>query len=154
MNPARLSTKRLADASSRYDRLVASGETGANAMRMAICALSGEQVEAATVVLPPEVTPIVQAYCKWVAGERWRPVYAELTTGTSRTHYYSGLRDEIGWVLHLHGYHARVIALALGRDRTSIIDGRQRFEKRLGTDEILRARIARVMGARAEGRAA
>jgi chromosomal replication initiation ATPase DnaA len=69
-----------------------------------------------------------------------------LTVELLRKHkQLSGVRDEAVYVVRrlFPGVSYPMLGRYLGRDHSSLVDGNQRFERRLAADEVLRARVSR-----------
>lgn len=144
----------LATAAEHYERLVASGELKSDAFRLAMETLGRNSKGRPIVAVPPELPALIEAIVRSQVSEGWRETVQEVTSGRSRDRGFTDLRALVSHVLLRHGYHPRAIALALGRDRATIIQQEAVFERRLAADQLLAARVARILSGTPESRAA
>jgi len=94
----------------------------------------------------PDYTCVETIVRSQVAGD-WRGVLREVTTGRSKHRAHTGLRDLVAYVLTQRGYRTRDIAAVLRRDRSTISVQVAAFERRLASDELLSARVGKLLAA-------
>jgi len=144
----------LSAAAEFYERLVASGEPRHTAFRLAMSSVGRDSKARRVVAVPAELPALVETIVRSQVAGDWRGVLREVTTGRSRHRVHTGLRDLVAYVLTQRGYSARDIGAALGRDRSTISVQVAAFERRLATDELLAARVERLLAASSKARAA
>jgi len=145
----------VASAAEHYERLVASGELKGDAFRLAMESIGRSSKGRPIVAVPPELPALVEAIVRSQVSEGWRVAVREITSGRSRDRNLTDLRALVAHVLIKHGYHHRSIGMALGRDRSTIIQQDAVFVRRLAADQVLAARVERVLSTSArEARAA
>jgi len=145
---------RLTAAAEHYEALCAAGELRGDAFRLAMRPLRYDGRRTIPAVISRPLAALVEGYVLMLVGANdCHEVLQEMRGGSSRLSYYTRIRDEIAWRARRVGYHPKAIGAVLGRDRTTIIDAIARFEARLATDEVLRARVERTT-VRREGAAA
>lgn len=153
----------LTRAAEQYEEQVSRGALRGEAFAEALRQLQAEgfriprvakERPAATVVVPPEVSALVEAMAQARGGIRWVRILADLGDGQRRYPHVAQLRHEIAWVLHARGYSDSVVAKAIGIDRTTVVTARRTFAARLAADEVLAARISRLVGDSAQKAAA
>ena len=138
----------LASAAELYERLVLSGELKCDAFRTALNSLRLDSGGKPLAVVPVELPDLVSSIVRSQVSGDWQTALAEVTSGRSRRHDYTRLRDLVSYVLTKRGYHPREIGSALSRDRSTIIVQVRAFEARMKSDELLRARVERLLAAR------
>jgi len=144
----------LATAAEHYERLVEAGELKSDAFRLAMETLGRNSKGRPIVAVPPELPALIEAIVRSQVAEGWRETVQEVTSGRSRDRNLTDLRALVAHVLKQHGYHPRAIGLALGRDRATIIQQQEVFERRLGADQLLAARVERILSGSSTTRAA
>ena len=142
----------LTVAAETYERLVASGELKGDAFGAAVATMKVGMRDPA--VVPVEMPVLIDAIVRSQVAGDLQFAMRELRTGRSRTDFYAGLRMLVAHVMLKRGYHPKTIGLALNRDRSTIIKQASAFERRLATDELLAARVDRVLAAAGKARAA
>ena len=142
----------LTVAAETYERLVASGEIKGDAFRSAMATLRGGFRQPA--VVPVEMPTLIEEIVRSQVAGDLQLAMRELRGGRSRTDFYAGLRALVAHVLMRRGYHPKAIGLALNRDRSTIIQQGEVFTKRLAADQLLAARVERVLAAAGKARAA
>jgi len=135
----------LASAAEHYERLVASGELKGDAFRLAMESIGRSSKGRPIVAVPPELPALVEAIVRCQVSEGWREAVREITSGRSRDRNLTDLRALVAHVLIWKGYHHKAIGLALGRDRSTIIQQEEAFERRLAADQLLEARVDRIL---------
>lgn len=133
----------LTAAAETYERLVASGELKGDAFGAAMRAMRGDT----GIPLPSEMPALVEAIVRSQVSGDWRRALREVTNGRSRHRFYAELRMLVSHVLGRLGYHPSDIALALNRDRSTILLNETAFVNRM--DEVTAARVERVLAATA-----
>ena len=145
-SPKRLQVA-LATAAEHYERLVAAGELKSDAFRLAMATLGRNSRGASIVAVPAELPALIEAIVRSQVSGDWRGAVREVTTGRSRLRADTGLRALVAHVLLRNGYHPLAIGLALGRDRATIIQQDRVFRRRLAADQLLAARVERLLAA-------
>jgi len=144
----------LSAAAEFYERLVASGEPRHTAFRLAMSSIGRDSKASHVVAVPVELPLMVETIVRSQVAGDWRGVLREVTTGRSRHRAHTGMRDLVAYVLTQRGYRTRDIAAVLRRDRSTIIQQVAAFERRLATDELLAARVGKLLAAAGKVRAA
>jgi len=129
----------LTAAAETYERLVASGELRGDAFRAAIRAMHGDT----SIPLPSEMPALIEAIVRSQVSGDWRRALREVTNGRSRHRFYAELRMLVAHILGRLRYHPGDIALALNRDRSTILANETAFVNRM--DEVTAARVERIM---------
>lgn len=135
----------LSAAAEHYERLVAGGELRCDAFRIAMATMGRNSRGASIVAVPAELPALIEAIVRSQVSGDWRWALREVTTGRSQDRASSGLRALVAHVLLRHRYHPKAIGLALGRDRATIIQQDQVFVRRMAADQILAARVERLV---------
>ncbi len=138
----------LTVAAETYERLVAKGLLKADAFRAALLAMRGYN----NTPLPSEMPGLIESIVRSQVAGDWRVAVREVTNGRSRHRFYATLRMLVAHVLGRLGYHPSDIALALNRDRSTIIANETAFVTRM--DEVTAARVERLLAAAGKARAA
>ena len=137
----------LSAAAEFYERLVASGEPRHAAFRLAMSSIGRDATARPVVAVPVELPLMVETIVRSQVAGDWRGMLREVTTGRSRHRVHTGLRDLVAYVLTRRGYRTRDIAAVLRRDRSTISVQVALFERRLATDELLAARVGKLLAA-------
>jgi len=133
----------LTIAAETYDRLVAEGQVKGDAFGAAVATMKAGMRDPA--VVPAELPALIEAIVRSQVSGDVQFAMRELRTGRSRTDFYAGLRMLVAHVLLKRGYHPKTIGIALNRDRSTIIQQAAAFERRLATDELLSARVGKLL---------
>jgi len=137
-------------AAETYERLVVSGELKGDAFRAAMATMrNGMRTPS---VVPVEMPGLIEGLVRSQVAGDLQLAMRELRTGTCRTDFYAGLRMLVAHVLLRLGYHPKTIGLALNRDRSTIIQQQEVFTKRLAADQLLVARVERLLAAAGKDR--
>ena len=140
----------LTVAAETYERLVAAGYLKGDAFQAAMDSMRGITGSP----LPSEMPVLIETIVSSQVSGDLRAEMRELMSGRSRTDFYARLRMFVAHVLLRLGYHPRDIGTALNRDRSTIIKQASAFERRLAADQLLAARVERVLAAAGKARAA
>jgi len=138
----------LTVAAETYERLVSKGHLKGDAFRAAMLAMRGRN----DVPLPSELPGLIEAIVRSQVCGDWRVAVREVTNGRSRHRFYVQLRLLVAHVLSRLSYHPTDIALALNRDRSTIIANETAFVNRM--DDVTAARVERILAAAGKERAA
>jgi len=133
----------LTTAAETYERLVAKGHLKSDAFHAAMRAMRGDT----GIPLPSEMPALVESIVRSQVSGDWRRALREVTNGRSRHRFYAELRQLVAHVLGRLGYHPSDIALALNRDRSTILLKETAFVNRM--DEVTAARVERLLAATA-----
>lgn len=137
----------LTEAAETYERLrIQGGVPKGEAFRDAMASIARSHRGKAAPVVPPEVPALIESVVAARVGEGAPAVLQELRHGESQRADLVQLRDEVAWVLKANGYGESLIGLCVNRDRTSVFSMVAKFEKRLASDELLRARVEKLYG--------
>ena len=131
----------LTVAAEAYERLVASGVLKGDAFRSAMMAMRGRN----DTPLPSEMPALIEEIVRSQVSGDWRRALREVTNGRSRHRFYANLRMLVAHILGRLGYHPSDIALALNRDRSTILANETAFVNRM--DEVTAARVERILAA-------
>ena len=137
----------LSAAAVLYERLRESGEERHTAFRIALASIGRDATARPVVAVPVELPLMVEIIVRSQVVGDWRGVLREVTTGRSRHRANTGLRDLVTYVLTQRGYRTLDIAAATGRDRSTVSQKVAAFERRLATDELLSARVGKLLAA-------
>jgi len=146
-----MSASRHQVAADAYELLVLSGMPKGVAFKAAMQTLRGDN---APVPLPAELPGLIESIVRSQVAEDWRAASREVRSGKSTHRHYVELRSVVAHVLSEKGYSDAVIGAALSRDRSSVNVMLNKFARRLAADQLLAARVERVLAAAGKARAA
>lgn len=98
----------------------------------------------------PAAIALVAAVCRAAGGEARAAALFDGVRSQSHEARLVRLRDEACWVLGEHGFTDAEIGAAVNRERSSVTSARGRFRERLAGSEVLRKRMALLLGASRE----
>ena len=104
----------------------------------------------APIATDPAAEALVAQICQELGGANWGRLHKQVSAGTLLTQEVNRARQECAWVLHGFGYSDVEIGALLNRERSTVTCARKVFAKRLAADQILAARMARIVGEKRE----